>query len=159
MTMLAKKYAEKMGKPLNMSAMVLDSTPGKATYAATIRAFAVGLPKNPIIHFIGLMVLRLLFAVYKLRFVVSGETELIEGLRLSLKNTDIFNVEAKRCYIYSVADNMVQWQFVEEHAEEAEKRGYDVQTEKFLESDHCSHLLIDPERYWGIVQNLWSSVA
>jgi len=159
MTLLGKAYKEKTGRVLKMNAMVLDSTPGRATYAATLRAFSLGLPKNPIVHFIGMIFMRLVFVLYKLQFILRGTVDLVDSLRVDLKDKEIYNLEAKRCHIYSVKDDMVQWQFVEEHAQEARELGYDVQIERFGESGHCGHLLLDPERYWSIVQKLWREGA
>jgi hypothetical protein len=137
--------------------MILDSTPGRATYAATLRAFSIGLPKNQVLYSIGWICMQVAFVLFKLRSLVEGD--MIELMRVKLNDRDVFPVETKRCYIYSAKDDMVQWQFVEQHAEEAKQLGYEVQTEKYLDSGHCGHLLADPKRYWQIVQTLWSSVA
>jgi hypothetical protein len=48
-----------MGRALPVTAVVMDSSPGRATYEATVRAFAVALPKNILVRLIGILVLRI----------------------------------------------------------------------------------------------------
>lgn len=60
-------------------------------------------------------------------------------------------------YIYSGRDELVHAQDVEEHAEKAEKGGYEVLKVRYLESAHAGHLLQDEGRFWGNVVRLWDS--
>jgi hypothetical protein len=162
--LIAKKYQEKMGKLLPTTALILDSSPGRATYEATVRAFAVALPKNPVIKAVGILVLRLFFGLYRLAYLLKGllvqkgELNVVEKGRIDLNSRSLMDVATPRLYIYSEADDMVEWEFVEEHIEEAEKFGYVVYREKYVESGHCGHLLIDDKRYWAAVQRLWNTV-
>jgi hypothetical protein len=158
-TMIAKAYKEKMGQPLPVTAMVLDSTPGRATYEATVRAFSLALPKNIILRTLGILVFRMFFWLYKFGYYIQGKTDLVDQVRADLNDKTIFDTEAPRMYIYSVADPMVAWQSVEEHGEEARSLGYTVDREKFLHSGHAAHLLEDQERYWATVQRLWRYVS
>ncbi|KAE8452021.1 hypothetical protein EG329_002186 [Mollisiaceae sp. DMI_Dod_QoI] len=158
-TMMAKAYKEKMGQILPITAMVLDSTPGRATYEATIRAFSVGLPKNIFLRTFGVLFLHVFFVLYKVGYWLQGKSDLVDQARMDLNDKSIFDTDAHRMYIYSVADDMVAWESVEEHGEEAKSLGYTVDREKFLESGHAAHLLNDPDRYWATVQRLWRSVS
>lgn len=163
-TLIANKYQEKMGKLLPTTAVILDSSPGRATYEATVRAFSVALPKNPVVKAIGTLVIRMFFWLYRIAYILKALLErkkrmnVVERSRMDLNTTSLMDVNTPRLYIYSEADDMVEWQFVEEHIEEAEKLGYVVDREKFLDSGHCGHLMIDPMRYWAAVQRLWSTV-
>jgi hypothetical protein len=156
---LLQTYREKMGKMLPVTAVVMDSTPGKAVYGTTIRAFSVSLPKNPILRVIGGVLLRAFYWLWMLRVVMSGKVDEVEQSRKVLNDKSFFNVNTPRTYIYGVADPMVDWRFIEEHADEAERMGYIVDREKFLDSGHCAHLLDDPDRYWATVQRLWKTVS
>ena len=157
-TLIARKYKEKMGNPLPTTAVILDSTPGRATYEATVRAFAVTLPKNPVIKFIGILFLRLFYWLYRVTYLLSSQKDLVEKARTDLNTKTLMDVDTPRLYIYSEADDMVAWQSVEEHIEEAKRLGYAADREKYLESGHCGHLMRDEKRYWGAVQRLWSTV-
>jgi hypothetical protein len=158
--LIAKKYLEKTGKSLPITAVILDSTPGRASYEATIQAFSVALPKDLIVKAIVTWILRLCFWIYRFAYFLEGligmkeVLNLVDKVRIDLNTKSLMDIATPRLYIYSKGDNMVGWQDVEEHIEEAEKLGYVVAKEKFLESGHCAHLLIDPEKYWAAVQRL-----
>ncbi|KIM98392.1 hypothetical protein OIDMADRAFT_43392 [Oidiodendron maius Zn] len=143
-TLIARKYQERMGRPLPAKVVILDSSPGRATYEAGVRAFSVALPKNIVLKVIGILLLRLFYGFYK--------------CRVDLNTKSLFDIDAPRLYIYSVADDMISWQFVEEHCNEAKKLGYTVNREKFMDSSHCGHLMTDEKRYWAAVLRLWSAV-
>jgi len=155
---MAREYQKKMGKPLPVTAMILDSTPGKATYAATIRAFAVGLPKNIFLRMFGLLLLRVLFVAFVLSHTLTGTDNMVDRIRKELNDKRLFDEKAPRMYIYSEGDDMVDWRFVEEHAAEAKQIGYKVDMEEFGTSGHAAHVLLDAGRYWGTVQRLWAMV-
>jgi len=158
-SMLARIYREKTGKPLPATAIILDSTPGRATYEATVRALSVGLPKNILLRFIGILVFRLLFGVYQLQCWIQQRDDFIEKARVDLNEKTLFDINTPRLYVYSEGDPMVDWRFVEEHSDEAQKLGYVVKKERYVESGHCMHLLLDQKRYWGAVTRLWSAVS
>lgn len=154
-TMIAKTYKEKMGQALPVSAMVLDSTPGRATYKATVLAFSVTLPKNIILRTLGILAFSIFFWIYRFGYFIQGKMDLVDQTRTDLNDKTLFDTDAPRMYIYSVADPMVAWQSVEEHGEEARSLDYNVDREKFLNSGHVTHLLDDQDRYWATVQRLW----
>lgn len=155
---IAIAYKKKTGRTLPMSALVLDSSPGRATYGRTVRAFAVGLPKNWLLRFLGTVMFRFVFGIYILSYWVLRKSDLVDEMRRTLNYKTIFEEDAPRIYIYSVADPMVDWKLVEKHAEEAKILGYTVDLEKYLQSGHCGHLIVDANRYWKAIQRLWETV-
>ena len=156
--LIARKYREKMGKLLPTTVVILDSTPGRVTYEATVRAFAVALPKDPVIKVIGILGIRIFFWLYYFVYLLSRKLDLVAQARKDLNTKTLMDADTPRLYIYSEADDMVAWQFVEEHIEEAKNLGYRVDREKYLESSHCGHMMTDEKRYWTAVQRLWSTV-
>jgi len=158
-TMIAKLYEAKIGRPLPATAMVLDSTPGKATYEATVRALSVGLSKNFVIRLLGISILRIFYWLYRLYYWIEGHGDLVDKARVDLNRESLFDIETPRLYIYSVADQMVAWEFVEKHSEEAEATGYKVYKKKYLDSGHCVHLMKDEKLYWGSVSKLWRGTS
>ncbi|PVH84793.1 hypothetical protein DL98DRAFT_512205 [Cadophora sp. DSE1049] len=157
--LVAKAYLAKTGRPLPVTAMVLDSTPGRVKYASTIRAFAVALPKHPILNALTNIGIRIMFFLYIFAYWVSGKLDLIAQTRADLNNKSCFATDAKRLYVYSEADDKVAWGFVEEHMEEARGLGYMVEGDRWVDSTHCGHLLVDAERYWRGIMRLWESVS
>lgn len=67
------------------------------------------------------------------------------------------SLDARRCYVYSRSDKLVKWEDVEEHADEAERRGYDVRRTKFDATEHVSHMKTDRFKYWTAMERLWNS--
>ena len=157
--LVAKGYHAKTGRPLPVTGMILDSTPGRVKYAYTIRAFAVALPKHPILNALTNIGIRIMFFLYIFAYWVSGKPDLIARTRADLNNKAYFATDVKRLYVYSEADDKVAWEFVEEHIEEARGLGYTVQGDRWVDSTHCGHLLVDAERYWRCVTSLWTSVS
>ncbi|KAH6681671.1 hypothetical protein B0J14DRAFT_220428 [Halenospora varia] len=159
-TMIARHYREKMGKPLPVTAMVLDSCPGHATYEATYQAFTVGLPKSFIGQTIGALFFRLALFLYFGGYMVMGIENAVERARREANDKTLLDIDAPRIYVYSVADKFVTWQDVEKHAKEAKEIGYTVEAmEKYEDTPHAGHMISDEKRYWAAVQKLWSTVS
>ncbi|KAH6720274.1 hypothetical protein BKA61DRAFT_594551 [Leptodontidium sp. MPI-SDFR-AT-0119] len=157
--LVAKTYRAKTGRPLPVTGMVLDSTPGRVKYASTIRAFAVALPKHPVLNALTSIGIRIMFFLYMFAYWISGKLDLIAQTRADLNDGRYFGVDAPRMYIYSEADDKVAWEYVEEHMDEARALGYVVEGNRWVDSTHCGHLLVDFERYWKCVTTLWESVS
>jgi len=89
---------------------------------------------------------------------VFGSENIITRVRRELNDPLLFPTQARRVYIYSKTDDMVDWETVEEHALEAEEDGVIVEKEMFDKSKHVGHLMADPLRYRkileGFVRNL-----
>jgi hypothetical protein len=156
-TLIAKAYHEKMGRQLPLSAMILDSSPGRPDIAATRRAFAVGLPKNFVLRFIGNLLFTIIFTCLKIVYFLRISTNLIDQLRADLNDKKLFDIDVPRLYIFSDGDNMVEAKDVEDHAIEARSLGYGVDLVRYIESGHAAHMLNDPKRYWKAVESLWVS--
>ena len=144
-----------MGRVLPLSGVILDSTPGRPEHEATLRAFAVGMPKNPIVRFVGLLLFRIFLVLMRIMYFFTRTVNLIDQLRMDLNDPKLFASGVPRLYIYSDGDRMVQWKHIEEHAEEANGLGYKVDLERYKESGHAAHMLNDPPRYWKAVEMLW----
>jgi hypothetical protein len=158
-TLISKAYQEKRGRPLPASAQIFDSSVGRSSYAATVRAFSVGLPKNIIAQVLGVFILRIMLGLYLLGYSLSGKEDVVEVARRSLNDKTLLDLDTPRLYVYSVADDMVAWQDVEEHAKDAKKLGYTVDMEKYQDSGHAAHMLVDQEKYWRAVQRLWDTFS
>ena len=49
------------------------------------------------------------------------------------------------------------WRDVEDHADDAEARGWVVRREEFGGSMHVAHARVDEGRYWGIVKAVFDA--
>ena len=52
---------------------------------------------------------------------------------------------------------MIGWRDIEQHAEEARRRGWRVKEVLFEGSGHCAHLAMDRGRYVEAVNSIWES--
>ncbi|KAL3460369.1 hypothetical protein BJX64DRAFT_278560 [Aspergillus heterothallicus] len=150
-TSLLSAYQTATGYPLHISTLIIDSAPGTAGFVGGIRSFSVFLPQNILLKSLGQAVLLAVMGfLWGLKAL--GLTDAVTAGRQALNEKRIVGGAAKRVYIYSGQDRMVDWRDVEAHAEEAEGRGWEVQKEKFLGSGHVDHMRRDEERYWEIVK-------
>ncbi|KOS22077.1 Transmembrane protein 53 [Escovopsis weberi] len=93
---------------------------------------------------------------YSWQFLVSvGALTDWMGIWGDAHNNKALNNEARRVYIYSKIDKLVDYRTVLSHAAKAEERGFSVQREEFVGSAHVAHARKDEGRYWGIVRNFW----
>ena len=58
-------------------------------------------------------------------------------------------------YLFSKEDRMINWADIEEHAEEARRKGWTVKEVLFEGSGHCAHVAMDERRYIGTVNSVW----
>lgn len=156
--LIAKTYREKMGKPLPVSAIIMDSTPGKVRLVGTVKAFSMIFPRNFILQVLAKATLAMLYVLFIGGYRLLGNPNLVDLVRGALNNKDFFSRKVPRAYIYSEGDDLVLSKDVKEHADEAEGLGYPVLRENFGGSKHCAHMLEDEARYWGVVKRLWSGV-
>ena len=155
--LLAKTYRAHTGQSLPISEAIFDSAPGSQGYTASLAAFSIGLPKNTIARAIGSGLLRIVLGVWFCYIYITAKETIVDTVRKGLNDPDLFPTHAIRLYVYSSADEIIQWQDVEAHAGEAQAKGYNVQKVKYLDSGHTAHLLHDENRYWSAVTGLWDS--
>ncbi|KAK5078220.1 hypothetical protein LTR64_003373 [Lithohypha guttulata] len=155
---LADAYAlHCAGELLPISAVVIDSAPSIPTARVGWTAMSQGFPPSlpaPVLGTLGRL---------------AGIEGSMTGLRRKLNDSagSFMQEGLKRVYIYSDTDELVPWTHVEAHAQEAKEvlrsnRGEEaaklVQLEKFVGSKHVAHAVMDGERYWNIVQQLWEGL-
>lgn len=133
--------------------VVLDCCPSFPTIEGAVDAISFSLPKNPVLHAAGKVLLRVVIFTYLVLFVrLAGGEDGVRRIRRVLNSPEIFNVDAERMYVYSVQDALVQDWAVEMHAKDAKDRGYQVRQEKFEVGAHCALGVGDGgERYWKAV--------
>ena len=157
LSLIAREFRAKSRRQLPMTALILDSSPGKVSYQGTIRAFGVGLPKFFVLRWLILSAISLSFWILKFLYWISARVDVLTKMREELNTSTLFRVEVPRLYVYSIKDYVVGWQEIEEHIDDAKRLGYKVDTEKFLDTGHAGHLIGHDERYWRCVKRLWDT--
>ncbi|OJJ46407.1 hypothetical protein ASPZODRAFT_132510 [Penicilliopsis zonata CBS 506.65] len=149
-TSLLAAYRQAAGHALDVSSIIIDSAPGTADFAGGFRAFSYALPKMWLLQALGKIVIGAVLG-FLMCLKLVGLSDAVTTGRMALNDKDLVAGKAKRCYIYSEADQLVNWKDVEDHAREAE-RHWEVKREKFSDSQHVSHMRVDPERYSEIIK-------
>ncbi|KAJ5103871.1 hypothetical protein N7532_004400 [Penicillium argentinense] len=163
-THLLKAYKAATGTPLPFSSMIVDSAPGTASLRSAVRAFSFALPKMWILRLLGKTFLWLSLIMIKVIQAITRAPDVISRARKVINDLSLVQaVNAKgvptRCYIYSDADDLVDYHDVELHASETEAAGWLVRRELFRGSPHVGHMRAEPDRYWGIVKQYLESSA
>jgi hypothetical protein len=145
------------GGPIPVKAWVIDSAPGKARLLRSVKAVAYSLPEEWYLRWsIGLIVLVSLFLV-RTWYTLTGGMGPTDKMRGFANAEGAVDLTAKRCYIYSKEDELVEPGDVLEHARDAKAKGVDVRVEEFVGTKHVAHVRGHEKRYWGLVREVWGS--
>jgi hypothetical protein len=139
------------------SALIIDSAPGSPSVKHAIRAFSSAIT-NPLVLYLVAFAIYIVSGYGYLIHILFGRKAALDKLREDLLNPCILpwmTSNTPRLYVFSKADEMVQWDRVKAHVEEAKARHIDVRSELFEKSRHVAHLKDDPERYWDAVRIVW----
>lgn len=139
--------------PLSFSTMILDCCPGKGELNSATRAMAFSLPKQPIVRFIGWYMIYAFTACYIFFINATGSDDAISWIRRVLNDGKVFSTEAKRLYVCSKKDALVEFEHVREHAADAREAGYVVREEVFESAPHCALINEDAGRYWDAIKD------
>ncbi|KZT02018.1 uncharacterized protein LAESUDRAFT_730731 [Laetiporus sulphureus 93-53] len=146
------------------TALVLDSTPGDNGLESSITSMA---PSNPILHLLAVPPIAALYSIFYMMNSLRGNSPIFQELRTTLNSPDLLPSitsplnpkETPRLYVYSERDSITAAPKVAAHIQESVLKGFDVDVEKFLDTQHISHARRDPKRYWGSVQRLWAKAV
>jgi hypothetical protein len=148
-------FRNETGRLLPIQALVLDSAPGRATFWRSVWTMLLTLPRQWYLRLPLFVLSVLIIGAFWLARHLAGADDVIEKVGQDLNDTRLMAHGARRCYIYSDADESVEAKDVEDHADEARRKGWLVSTEKFVGSAHVGHMRLDSARYWRTVKELW----
>jgi hypothetical protein len=148
-------FRNETGRTLPIQALVLDSAPGRATFWLSVWTTLLTLPRQWYLRLPLFVLSVMIVGTIWLASQLTGAGDVVEQVRQDLNDTRLMAHGARRCYIYSDADESVKAKDVEDHVDEARRKGWVASTEKFLGSPHVGHMRFDSARYWKIVEELW----
>ncbi|KAK5659384.1 hypothetical protein OQA88_1477 [Cercophora sp. LCS_1] len=155
--LLGTMYREKTGMAFPAAALVLDSTPGRATFERLFHAFTLPFASFPaVVRAAGAVFVALGLAVV-IGLQRIGVQDAVERSRRVLNDKAVIDGRASRLYLYSKADEMVLSTDVEDHSDEAEAKGMSVHRVAFEKSAHCGHVRAYEDAYWGAVDEVLST--
>ncbi|KAM4066912.1 indole-diterpene biosynthesis protein PaxU [Hirsutella rhossiliensis] len=129
--------------------LLLDSCPGYFRWRNTHRALVQTLPwwVSPLMH----IAIAVACVYHSLRRLPPAQNQNAQALRAPR----LVSRECRRTYLYGTADNMVDYQDVEDNARKAEEVGFVVRRERFEGAKHVAIARAEPARYWGAVRESW----
>lgn len=152
-------FRARTGHALPATALILDSSPGHATFMGAVKGMQVGLKPVPFpMREIMLLVLTVLLAIHRLGQML-GMGDTVARARNALKDKTLISVRAVRLYIFSKSDELVPWEHVEDHANEAQETGCVVRRMMFEDTHHVAHAVVHGEKYWKAVDDLWAEAV
>lgn len=151
----AKAWKVRFGSKVPMRVQVLDSSPTRAPWMRSHAAIMLGLPKTLFWRLFGSAIVHFVLLCYAIVVtLMRSESKHIIICR-GLNDRSLFNNTVPRVYLYSRADQMVLFEEVEEHADIAKSKGWDVAKVQFEKSAHCGHLREDEAKYWAAIMEAW----
>ena len=152
-THLLRLLRSEMGEPLALTGIILDSCPGKGTsYRQTFDAIMLSFPESLVWRFLGALVVHCLLIFTVIYIAWGNENPVTFWRRVPLEES---SPARGACYLFSKEDRMIDWTDIEEHADEARRKGWRVREVLFEGSGHCAHLAVDRRRYVEAVTSIW----
>lgn len=156
---------------LPLVGLIFDSGPAKGTYWKSYEPMVLSLPRNVASRALGAVVVHcILILLYT--WIACGNENPASLQRRTLLDENTLRTaweangdgavaggKGRACYIYSKEDKMVEWPDIRDHAEDARKKGWQVEELVFKESAHCAHFSKDEERYIKAVKGMWNGAG
>jgi hypothetical protein len=160
---ISKAYRQLTDAALPARLVVFDSLPGgdelTEEFSRWLDALAVGLPSNILLRWPALGLLALVIIVQLGLPPLLGRKNVATRAREDLNDDKLISPHSRRLYLYSEADKLIGANEVREHAAECASKGWQVETVNFQTSGHVRHAIVNPERYWTAVTEMWNSSA
>jgi hypothetical protein len=155
---LAEAYLGEHSR-LPVSALILDSTPGKPRFRCLCNAASRSLSPIPCFKIASLPLCYVMVGIIWLVYcgIKGFEKNIISMTRERLLDPKVWDLEAPRCYIYSTKDDLIDHRDIETHATASEKCHIPVTRQKFKTSGHVMHAKSNNVAYWSVVWNTWRS--
>ncbi|KAF2096232.1 hypothetical protein NA57DRAFT_59288 [Rhizodiscina lignyota] len=152
---IAEALHKELCRPVPVTAMVLDSCPGRGDFMRCVQAISVNLPRSPALYVIGIVAVYTLLAYLWLLGHLLGWANVIERARRRLNDESLFDSRAPRLYAYSKADRVIGWNDVKTHADDALRRGCDIVEMQYDNSAHVCLVRDNSKLYWAAVKGIW----
>ncbi|TQV91994.1 paxU protein [Cordyceps javanica] len=154
-------YVERFKSPMPHTLFVMDSTPGGtnltwANLKRWSRAMALGTAKWFPWPFVATQSIWAFFLLLNTLFLwVRRRQHAGAWSRIAAHQEAFATKRARRLYIYSKDDDLIDYRDIENHALESEQLGYAVDTKEFYGSGHVGHMRMHPDEYWPTIQRSW----
>lgn len=155
---LAEAYHHQYGKRLPVSAMILDSTPGKPHLDRLCKAGGAALQMpHPFRHMGAIFASVVIVAAWAVCHIKGYDHNIIDNTRIRLLKEELWSFEAPRFYLYSTADDLILSADIEDHIKLSENCGITVRRHNFHTSQHVAHERDYSLLYWKLVRETWNA--
>lgn len=142
--------------PLPLRQIILDSCPGEFGIQKNYNAAAHSIPKsNPLRPLLCTVLYLVLTGIAGLE-TLGLRQHLAKTIRAQLNNPSVVSDEARRLYLASEGDTIVDARDVRSHQQEASSQGFAADLVLFSQAGHCSLVLENEDRYWGSIISCWN---
>ncbi|EAW07580.1 putative DNA repair protein (Rad57) [Aspergillus clavatus NRRL 1] len=140
---------------LPLRGVIFDCCPGDVDFQRSYKAAAVSLPEGG-----RMATLARRAALYAAVGTIvnlqdMGFMSSVRDLRHQLNDEAVLGRSVRRLYLFSEADEIVDWRDVQSHMETARGDGYYADGVRFRRSPHCALMLEDETKYWTSVEQFW----
>lgn len=148
-------YLETTGRALSNAVTIMDSAPGRWRFFQTWTALSRSLPRAFVPRMALSFVFGMILCVIQIKDFVTPGLDILDTVREQMNSSKGAIQGSRRCYIYSDGDDIIGTGDVEQHAKEAQQKGWAVELVKFQGSTHVGHYKQDPERYLDAIRRTW----
>ncbi|RKU48508.1 hypothetical protein DL546_006180 [Coniochaeta pulveracea] len=138
----------------NLRQIIFDSCPGNTSFEKAYNATLVSLPpklqQGVIAAAVAYLPVALVTGLQK-----GGLMRSVDDLRKELNDPHLFGLKARRLYLVSAQDAMVDVRDVVSHARDGREKGFAVGVVTFKDAPHCALITEDADRYWAAVKDSW----
>ncbi|KAF1835912.1 hypothetical protein BDW02DRAFT_481623, partial [Decorospora gaudefroyi] len=152
-TQLLIVLRKQLGYSLPVTGIMCDSGPARGTYIRSFHSMLLSLPKGLFWRIVGPIIIMFVTNVlFGSQLIGWEKPERI--YRRTLLDPDF--VDCKRiCYGFSKADTHVDWDDITSHADDARRKGWDVQQLEFTGTPHCNHISKFRAEYFEAMARVW----
>ncbi|KAF7113649.1 hypothetical protein CNMCM5793_003005 [Aspergillus hiratsukae] len=140
---------------LPLRGVIFDCCPGETDFRRSYNAAVLSLPQGGrLVQLAGRAVLYTTVGTIT-SIQNMGLMSSVNDLRHQLNDEAVLGRQARRLYMCSKADTMVDWRDVVSHMETAREQGYQADGVIFQNSPHCALMLEDEKKYWTSIKQFW----
>ena len=150
-------------KRLLLHSLVIDSAPGTPSVSTGVRAMTLHMDKSSTRYYVTWLLLTVGTHVSRMLDVALGRLSLSDKYHaavLSKSADDGEHDAAPRLFLYSRADDLVDYRDVERAVEDARKHGVPVKAHSWPDSAHVQHMKQHSKEYTALIEgNLGSATT
>jgi hypothetical protein len=161
-TQILLELGEQRGTSLPVVGILCDSGPAKGDYWKSYHSMLLSMPKG-LARTVGPLIAQFVCVVLFTSIAIGRYEKPEDMWRRTLLDakfvTGTTTKEGRISYMFSKADDQVDWQDIVDHADMARSKGWEVAVFEFKDTPHCNHFSSDVDLYSGIMQRLWDGVS